>query len=381
MFAGVTEETGRRGGARAPGSAGGSSRLRCFFLFNFDMEYELACYRRGEAAAHRLIGLADCERLGHEAVRCPAPPRWAGSSGLWFRLFQTVWGVLRQRRIDFAIATHEAAALPVLLARRLGLFRRPVVVLALSLLHPRECAGWRGWLWRRLLPRADAVVAVTRAQIPWLAEEYGVDPRRIHFVPVGVDTAFFAEQGDGTAAAEPGTCLAAGTQSGRDLATLVRAAPAGCTVRLLVTPELAAQVSGLAPAGVRVEVLAPVPMVRLREHYRRAAVHVVPLVRTRYGSGHTVLVENMAMGKVVVVTDVPTVRDYVTEGETAILVPEGDVGRLRDVLARVLAEPGAFAHLGRAAARVARERLDSAAVTDQWMQIGRRLTGRRDVGR
>jgi glycosyltransferase involved in cell wall biosynthesis len=350
--------------------------LRLLFLYNTCFENEIASYHRGDIAAHRLIGYADAAALGQTALHytIPRPLRWLLAKPLCWRTFQTLCAIVRPGRFDCAIATHEAAALPILLARRLGLLRRPVIVLALSLLHPRECRGIRKWLWRRLLPAADAVIAVFKPQIPWLVEEYGLNSDRIEFVPVGVDCDFFRP--DPYAASEPNTCLAAGTQSGRDLPTLVRALPPGAKLRLIVTPQLAESIRGLAPPGADIEILDYVPMPQLREHYRKAAVHVCPLVETRFGSSHTVLVENMAMGKTLIVSDVSGVRDYVEHDVTALLVPPGDAEQLRETIRAVLENPARYRHLGENAARTARTRHAGPTIVGRWIEIAQRLRHR-----
>ena len=60
---------------------------------------------------------------------------------------------------------------------------------------------------------------------------------------------------------------------------------------------------------------------------RDSTFWVVPLKPVRYASGQSVLLQGMARGKAVVITDGPGVRDYVRDGETAVLVPPNDAPR------------------------------------------------------
>ena len=57
----------------------------------------------------------------------------------------------------------------------------------------------------------------------------------------------------------------------------------------------------------------------------------------------------MAMQATIVASDVPSVREAVTHGKTGLLVDFFDPQALADQVIDVLANPGAYAHLGPAA--------------------------------
>jgi glycosyltransferase involved in cell wall biosynthesis len=73
----------------------------------------------------------------------------------------------------------------------------------------------------------------------------------------------------------------------------------------------------------------------------RAAIAVVlPLVELHdRSSGQGTLLNAMAHGKTVIVTDVPGVRDYVRPQETAILVPPSDLAALAAAMRWVVDHP------------------------------------------
>ena len=72
-------------------------------------------------------------------------------------------------------------------------------------------------------------------------------------------------------------------------------------------------------------------------------------------SGVGTVLEAMALGKALIVSDSPGIRDYVAHDETALVVPCGDVMALRAAIERLTREPETRARLG-AAARVFIER-------------------------
>jgi glycosyltransferase involved in cell wall biosynthesis len=104
-----------------------------------------------------------------------------------------------------------------------------------------------------------------------------------------------------------------------------------------------------------VTVAQAVPIRRLRELYRAATVQVIPLHERPYSSGQTVLLENMAAGKAVIVSDVTGVRDYVIPGVTAMVVAPGDVAALRRAIEQALDMPAARRRIGCAAAAAVRQ--------------------------
>ena len=332
--------------------------MRLLFLYNCNWEKEIADYARGMVPSHRLFGFAEAARFGHQPRYCPMP-RWAGPivrKPRWWRVYQAIFALLHQRKLDAVIATHEASALPALVLRRLGLLRTPLIVISVALLHPKNCRGLRKKMWRWSLAAADAIVSYASAHKSWIAAEFAVPPERLATVPLGVDTAFFAPQDCPT---RDRFCLSVGTNDGKDFATLIRGLPKETKLTVVTDGPNASLIRQIAPDDARIEVMRDVPIDRLRDLYQAAAVHVIPLAETRFSSGQTVLLENMSLGKVVIVTDTSATRDYVTGGETALVVPPSDPQRLRERIEAVLRDPARFRRVGDRAAGSVREQFSA----------------------
>jgi glycosyltransferase involved in cell wall biosynthesis len=96
--------------------------------------------------------------------------------------------------------------------------------------------------------------------------------------------------------------------------------------------------------------IAPRPQDEYDAMLRAAAVVVVPLERREdRASGQTTYVNAMARGKAIVVTDTPGVRDYITDGETGLIVAPGDAEAMADAVSRLLADPDERTRIGRRA--------------------------------
>ena len=87
------------------------------------------------------------------------------------------------------------------------------------------------------------------------------------------------------------------------------------------------------------------------------------------GTGKTTLAEAMATALPVVATRHSGIPEQVLDGETGILVAEGDVAGMGAAIARLLADPGLAARMGAAGRARALERLDQSRLLDELRSI------------
>ena len=140
-------------------------------------------------------------------------------------------------------------------------------------------------------------------------------------MPFGVDTEFFTPPTD-----DPPVewdIAAVGTNEGKDFPTLVSALSPHERCLIVTDQRNAGQVRRTETQGA-ITLEHDIPILQLRALYLAARRIVVPLKHVDFSSGQTVLLETLALGRPVVVTDVLPVRDYVSP-EVATLVPPGDV--------------------------------------------------------
>src|SRR6185312_14637604 len=100
----------------------------------------------------------------------------------------------------------------------------------------------------------------------------------------------------------------------------------------------------------------------LRQLYAEARFIVVPLAASVHASGISSLLEAMAMGKAIIVSDSPGIRGTVEPDVTALVVPCGDDAALRQAIERLWTDDLLCQRLG-AAARAFVEKNNSYAVT------------------
>ncbi|HEY0421528.1 MAG TPA: glycosyltransferase family 4 protein [Acetobacteraceae bacterium] len=171
---------------------------------------------------------------------------------------------------------------------------------------------------------------------------------RFVFVPYGANIdlrpTLFREAERAGASTAPPHVVSAG-KSARDYRTLFEAVR-GLDTQVRVICDYAGAVPPVPPDS-RVTVLADCHGEGYFREVFGAAVVAIPLAADDISAGQMVLIQAMGLGRAVVVTDTPTVRDYATDGHDALLVPRGDPLAMREAIAALLGDPELRARLGR----------------------------------
>jgi glycosyltransferase involved in cell wall biosynthesis len=104
--------------------------------------------------------------------------------------------------------------------------------------------------------------------------------------------------------------------------------------------------------GLRTEMPGTLPQPRVAAELRRAAVVAVPFLKSGMTERHTSpikLFEALAAGRPIVATDLPSSREVLRDGETALLAPPGDASALAAAIRRLLEDRALAERLARAA--------------------------------
>jgi starch synthase len=221
------------------------------------------------------------------------------------------------------------------------------------------------WCERTAAGSAAAVVAVSEAMRADIRAAYPeIDPERIRVIRNGIDAAEYAPDPDtdvldrhGIDRSRPYVIFVGRITRQKGLPVLLRAAAQLVPQAQLVlcagqadTPEQLAEVTELVDglragrSGVRwIHQMLPKPeVIQLLSH---ATVFACPSVYEPLG---IVNLEAMACGTAVVASRTGGIPEVVADGETGLLVPPGDAGRLADALNALLADPGRAREMGQA---------------------------------
>lgn len=102
----------------------------------------------------------------------------------------------------------------------------------------------------------------------------------------------------------------------------------------------------------RVELRGTLPQVQVAQELARAAAVAVPFLKTGMTERHSSPLkafEAMAAGRPIVASDLPSSREFLRDGENALLVPAGDAGALASALRRLLQDRALAQSLAEAA--------------------------------
>jgi alpha-1,3-rhamnosyl/mannosyltransferase len=227
--------------------------------------------------------------------------------------------------------------------------------------HPKfrgERRRWRGRAKRML--RASAVIAISRHSADDGIRHLGLEPERVHVVPLGVDPSFFASDMPRIEPDPPYLLYVSeyGPHTGfREAFELIaRLHDAGFPHRLKMVGKMGPRAEMLVQALVqqsgrpdRVDLLNWVSAAELRRLYRGASMLVMT---SRYEGFGLPVLEAMASGTPVVSFDNSSLPEVV--GDAGVLVPDGDVGAMAAAAVDVLGNTAHWAEMSEAGVAHAR---------------------------
>lgn len=280
---------------------------------------------------------------------------------------ETVLGRPRASGADVQLCWDERTGIPAVLAQVGRRYRRPVVTGVIWIAEPSvNLSVLARSIGKNALRRADAIFVLSSGQVPDLCAKWGISADRVHLVHFGIDTDFWdpslavaadpsgvsASPISGTASAkqECPTILSVGNDRYRDHGLLLAAA--GEVHKKLPAARL--ELVTNTPFKIPPEVgrwQQSVTHPELRELYRDARVVAICTRPNHHASGITAILEAMAMGKPVVATHTPGLEDYVADGETGVLIRNGDSDAMACTLVELLEDSDRCAELGAEARR------------------------------
>jgi glycosyltransferase involved in cell wall biosynthesis len=324
----------------------------------------------GAAERYQLFGLDELAARGvatrHNLDRAGRPPAWARWSGAALKRvleaaggyggdFATVLASLRvANRADVVLSTVDTVGIPLMLLKRFGRVRPPLVYVAIGL--PERLARLRNARVRRLYASAlgscAVVVAYSEKEAEdirrWVAANGG--SARVEFIPFGVETSSIAADGAGTGV------VSVGADPHRDFDLLLRVAARMPDVdfRIVTTSEHA---RALAQVPENVSLEQDLPFEEMRRRLATARLVALPVRENSYSGATTVLLQAMALEKPVVVTRTSAIASgyELVDGENVRLVEPGDEDGFERAVASVLGDEWHARALG-ASARATVER-------------------------
>jgi glycosyltransferase involved in cell wall biosynthesis len=316
----------------------------------------------GSAERYRLYGIDQLVSRGaevrHNLERAGQPPLWARAadkainralyaSGGYGGDFATVLASLRLvNGADVVLSTVDTVGIPVILLKRAGLIRRPVVYTSIGL--PERLVQLRGERIRRLYRAAlggtATILAYSQHEAEWLRDWLGAGGPPVVFLPFAVDVEAYRHD----SARPPKTdVVSVGADPRRDFELLLEVASRRpeLSFRIVASAERART---FAPLPTNVELEIDLSLEEARARLADARVVALPVRDNSYSGATTVLLQAMALGKPVVVSRTAAIASgyELEDGVNCRLVEPGDVNAFERTILETLTGAAAALALG-----------------------------------
>ncbi len=256
-------------------------------------------------------------------------------------------GFLRRKDFDVVIAYQGVAGLFYSFFRQLFLNQQPELILMgffYKKRHNKFYASLRYYFTRAALAGVDKVVCLSTIEADHYNEYFKCQQKKFFCVPLSVNVERYEKFRNG--AFESKNYILTAGSSNRDYKTFFEAI-AGIDRKVVVFAKKY-NVAGL-KIPENVEMIYDVYGDAFLTYIKEASFVVVPLEDADVSSGILVLLESMALGKAVVISDAWCVSDYVEDGKTAVISKIRDAGDLRKKIESLLDNQDEAERLGRAA--------------------------------
>ena len=356
-----------------------------FFAFRDAPERRAALRAPHALDRYRLFGLDEVRAHGaqvrHNLELEGAPPFWARATakvvnrllrltGGYGGEFASAFACLRTaNEADVVFATTDTVGIPLILLKRAGLLRPPLVYAAIGL--PERLVELRNRPMRRLYAgafrQARTIVTYAVSEAQWLQRWLAPAPPTVLFLPFGVDVREFSPD---PGRREDVDVVSIGADPYRDFELLSAVAARHSELRfLIIATKNRARSLGTLPENVTLET--DLSLEQVRDSLAAARVVALPVRRNSYTGATTVLLQAMAMAKPVVVSQTDAISEGygLQDGVNCRLVEPGDANALEQALLETLVGDGAAASLGLRARETVERAFSWERYTDALWQI------------
>jgi glycosyltransferase involved in cell wall biosynthesis len=342
--------------------------MRVLYLYATERSSVQEGAERGMKPDTLLYGLNHMADFGHDAEffdedrRLRSPYREAQTlASLVIRqtahrwnLGQALQSLTRLQDYDCVFATSDSTGLPLAFLKRLGCWQGRLIMASQGLTQSLATQGWN-WafrLHRWSLSAIDHIVVYGWGERQEIIDHFGVPPEKVGWIPVGVDTEFYARCLTRQPDVKEDVVLSVGRDRCRDFNALFQAAESLPNIPFRIITSRGRFANVRLPANVYV--LYELPIQEVVSHYAACRFVVLPVEDSPYSFATTTAFDVMAMGKAVVLSRNRAVGPdgdgyELVDGEHCRFVSAGDAEALSGVIGELWANPGFCDELGRRA--------------------------------
>ena len=251
-----------------------------------------------------------------------------------FYISQTLKVLPRLGQYDLIVSHGMQSGVVLSLLRRFVKIKAKHIVFDIGSFSSASESGFALKLMQFASKSIDGLIYHTSSQLEYYQKFFPWLVSKSRFIRFGTDMEFFDPSGLKAAEDKDGYIICVGYAK-RDWATLVEAYQRLDTELKLRLVGHVDERYGKIPG---VEQIPFVPIDDLINQIYNAAFSVLPLESFNYSYGQMTLLQQMALGKCVVAAKVPSLVDYIRDGETAVLYEPCDAADLAEKMRYVLCD-------------------------------------------
>lgn len=273
---------------------------------------------------------------------------------LRFYIWQTLRVLPKLHKYDMVISHGMQSGIVLCLLRRIfGKGRYSHIVFDIGAFNSAREEGKALKLMQFASKALDGVIYHTESQAEYYEKCHPWLQSKAKFIPFGTDTAFFEADFEEDHDIDSNSFILCAGYHQRDWDTLITAYKnSNRKYKLCLLGNQSITVD-----DSMIEVLPPVNVSEFKELIRKAAFSVIPLEYHNYSYGQMTLLQQMAMGKAVIVADVPSIQTY--KQEASFLTYESqNADDLMKCINRLSDDKEFCKNLGRKASMAVRDRFN-----------------------
>jgi len=274
-----------------------------------------------------------------------APTLFSKVTRMWLPFFLfAIRGFIKGLRYDVVVSWSGVVGLFVGFFKLVFFRNKPKLFVKTFIFRPRAnriINLLRFWFCKICAKKMDGIICHSSDEVSYYRNLFHLSHQQIRFVPYGIELPEVSFQRKGE-----NPYIASAGKSNRDY-ELLRRAMDGIQMKIKVYCSKDYQKSLRNIKNSNFEIHTDTPLEEFLRALWDSLFVVIPLKIPEMSSGQLVLLQAMALGKAVVVTDCWGTRDYVKHMENGILVTPNDASKLREKILYLLDNPEEVGKLSR----------------------------------
>lgn len=257
-----------------------------------------------------------------------------------FYIWQALKAIPKLNKYDLVISHGMQSGVVVSLWRRIFKTKAKHIVFDIGAFNSASESGMALKLMQHASRSIDGIIYHTSSQLQYYERFFSWIVNRSSFIRFGTDADFFTEFDKSNVNSANYTsyeedtpfCLCIG-YSKRDWDTVIKAFQLAKAEKLILK-----MIGHVDPAFENISGVEQVGYISIKElmnEIRRSKFGILPLKSYNYSYGQMTLMQQMAMGKCVITSQVPSLVDYVKNEETAVLYEPENYKQLAEMINKI----------------------------------------------